>query len=168
MRKGSTHRASQLAVVPIAFLVHNAEEAITIPAALPIAQAKLASVISPALQLPSAAQYYGMLLTITLAAFAVWLTAYWKESLCYALIVLQATLAVNVVNHIGGAIVLRGYSPGLITSVTVEAAVSALVFSRLRRENWLSQTQWLLLPALALLLHGPVMFGGLWLIGRVR
>lgn len=168
MRRGSTHRAPQLTIIPIAFLAHNAEEALTIPAALPIAQAKLASMFSPTLQLPSAAQSYVMLLAITLTAFAVWLAAYWNESLCYALSVLQATLTVNIINHGGDALVLRGYSPGFVTSVTVEAAARVVVFSRLKRDNWLSRTQWLLLPALALLLHHPVMFGGLWPIGRVR
>lgn len=167
MLNGSAHRASQLTIIPIAFLLHNAEEALTLPAALPLAQAKLTSVLGPELQLPSACQYYVILLTITFAAFAVWVAAYWRPSLSYLLVVLQATLTLNVVNHVAGAIMLRGYSPGLVTSLTVEAAASALVFSMLKREGWLTRKQWLLLPVLAVLLHGPVMFGGLWLLGRL-
>ncbi|HMA94215.1 MAG TPA: HXXEE domain-containing protein [Polyangiaceae bacterium] len=167
MPKSSTRRASQLTIIPVAFLVHNAEEALTIPAMLPQVQSKLASVLGPSPQLPSPVQYYATLLTLTLAAFAVWLAAHWRESLCYGLIVLQATLTLNIVNHVSAAVILRGYSPGLITSVTVEVAASVVVFSSLKRGSWLSRTQWVLLPVLALVLHGPVMFGGLWLLGRL-
>lgn len=166
MLKGSSHRASQLTIVPVAFLVHNAEEALTIPAVLPQAEARLADGFGHAFRLPSANQYYVLLLVLTLAAFAVWLLAYWKDSLCYALVILQATLAVNVVNHIGSAILLRGYAPGLLTALTVQIPATAVVFSRLRRAAWLTRRQWLLLPVASIILHGPIMFGGLWLVGR--
>jgi hypothetical protein len=148
----------------VAFLLHNAEEALTIPAMLPRAQAIFASVLGPGATLPSARQYYIALMAITVAAFVLWRMALWWDSLSYLLVVLQATMALNVVSHLGAAVALRGYAPGLVTAVLVEGVVSVVVYRRLKRAGWMSRLQWMLTPLLALVLHGPVALGLLVLV----
>jgi uncharacterized protein with HXXEE motif len=41
----------------------------------------------------------------------------------------------NVLTHVGGAVLLGGYAPGLVTAVLVEAPASVILFRRLRRER---------------------------------
>jgi hypothetical protein len=152
-------RAAGLGIIPLAFLVHNAEEAIAIPRMLPQAQAAVTRLLGPRATLPSAREYLVTLAVITAVAFAVWLAAFRFEPLAYALLVLQATMAVNVFSHLAATAVMGGYAPGVVTAVLVEGAVSVVAYRRIKAAGWLSRSQWVLLPILALLLHGPVAAG---------
>ena len=68
-------------------------------------------------------------------AFALWLAARRWRGAATALVALQAVMAVNVLTHVAGAVLLGGYAPGLVTAVLVEAPVSVILFRRLRRER---------------------------------
>jgi Protein of unknown function with HXXEE motif len=166
-RESRPRRAKKLALIPAAFLIHNLEEALTIPTMLPSVTAKLEIRFGFPVVLPSPNQYYVMLALLTLAVFLFWLFAMNWETLCYGLVAFQATMTLNVLSHIGGTIVLTGYAPGVLTAVFVELVVSIIVFQHLKREAWLSKRQWWLLAPLALLLHGPILYGGLMLVTRL-
>jgi hypothetical protein len=79
---------------------------------------------------PSAHAYYAAIAVLTIAAFALLLLVRRWEAAAYALLVLQAAMAVNVVTHVIGAIAIGGYAPGLVTALLVEAPVSIVVFRR--------------------------------------
>jgi hypothetical protein len=152
-------RAAGLGIIPAAFLVHNVEEAVMIPPMLPVVQAALRGVVGPWVTLPSAGQYMAVLVILTLAVFALWLSALRHDGLAYGLVVFQATMALNVLNHVGGAVLLRGYAPGIVTAVLVEAVTSVVVFWHVRQAGWMSRRQWRWAAIWAVVLHGPVFYG---------
>ena len=124
-----------LALVPVALLLHNLEEALTMRAALPQMQGKWSAFLGRPVSLPSAHQYDVALVLITAFAFALWLAAGRWSGAATALVALQVVMAVNVLTHVAGAVLLGGYAPGLVTAVLVEAPVSVILFRRLRRER---------------------------------
>lgn len=69
--------------------------------------------------------------TLALAAYG--LALRWPAAR-YALIVLQAAMTLNVAVHVCAALVLGGYSPGVVTAVLVEAPTSWVVYRKLREE----------------------------------
>lgn len=124
-----------LAIVPVALLLHNLEEALTIGPALPRMQAKLSGLLGRAVALPSERQFHLDLVLITAFGFALLLAARWWRGAGWALVALQAVMAVNVLTHVAAAVFLGGYAPGLVTAVLVEAPASVILFRRLRRER---------------------------------
>jgi hypothetical protein len=107
------------------------------------------------LVLPTAAQYVRSLLVLTLVVAALYLLARLVDRLAYALVVVQAVMALNVGAHVAIAVLAGGYVPGLLTALLVEAPVSLYVLRRLRTGAWMTDAQWWLLPFLAVFLHGP-------------
>lgn len=152
-------RAAGLGIIPAAFLVHNVEEAVMIPPMLPVLQATLRGVLGPWATLPSAAPYVAILVILTLAVFALWLAALRHDGLAYGLVVFQATMMLNVLNHVGGAVALRGYAPGVVTALLVETVTTVVVFWRVRRGGWMSRRQWRWAAIWAGVIHGPVFYG---------
>lgn len=152
-------RAAGLGIIPAAFLVHNVEEAVMISPKLPVVQATLRGVVGPWATVPSAGQYVAVLVILTLAVFALWRAALRHDGLAYGLVVFQATMTLNVLNHVGGAVLLKGYAPGIVTALFVEAVTSVVVFRRVRRAGWMSRRQWRWAAIWALVLHGPIFYG---------
>lgn len=153
-------------VIPIAMLLHNGEEALGIPGILEEAQARLTGLLGAGWTLPSASEYFWALIVLTGVVLGMWLVALRWESLSYALVLTQAVMLLNALTHIGSAVAMRGYTPGLVTAVLVQPAVSVLVYVRVRRGGWMSRRQWILLPTLALVVYGPVTLAGAILILR--
>jgi hypothetical protein len=61
------------------------------------------------------------------------------------------------------ALVLGGYAPGLVSALLVNAPVSAYLLGRASREDWVPRgARHALWPA-ALVIHGPVLWGVLFL-----
>lgn len=158
-------RLTGLAIIPVALLVHNLEEAYAIGAALPELEATWGRLLGHSLTLPSAQQYDYALAIVTGIAFGALLLARLWDPASYALVVLQAVMTLNVLTHVLGAVFLGGYAPGVVTAVFVEAPTSGVVFRRLRESRWMSRVQWRLLPFLAALLHGPALVGLLAWVG---
>ena len=77
----------------------------------------------------------------------------------YALLAIQATMLVNVASHIGAAIVLRGYAPGLVTALALNLPFSLWLLHVASAGHWYSAAALLWLIPLALILHGPVLIG---------
>ena len=124
--------------VPALLTLHNFEEALTFPSWRPVIRAAVPfglqtwfDQISP-----------GTLQTALVVATAVpWAVALWsmrRPSSALAswfLLLVQAIVLLNVFWHLLIAgILLRGYSPGLLTAVTLNLPFSIYLFTRARRE----------------------------------
>lgn len=85
----------------------------------------------------------------------------------WLLLALEAAIGINAVAHVASAIVIfRGYGPGLATAALINLPFAIYVLRRARRDAWVGLRAWRLLPLGGLVLHGPVLLGGLWLAAR--
>ena len=85
----------------------------------------------------------------------------------WALLTLEALMGINAVAHAASAwLVLGGYGPGLVTAVLLNAPFAAYCFRLAHRDRWLGRTALLSTLPAALVLHGPVLLGALWLLAR--
>lgn len=150
-------------LIPAALVLHNGEEAVTIPHYLAIVRTRLPPFAADFAARISVEQVWVALAMATIIPVLVigW-TALRPRSVAarWSALVLQMVIAVNVVSHLGAAVlVVRGYSPGLVTALLVNAPLSVLIFRRAMRGGWVpAWSWWLLLPA-AILVHGPGLVG---------
>lgn len=71
-----------------------------------------------------------------------------------------------MIAHVASAVlVFKGYGPGLVTALVVNAPFAWYVLRRARDDGWVSRRAWRALMFGGLLLHGPVLLGALWLLG---
>lgn len=83
------------------------------------------------------------------------------------LLVIEATMAINAVSHALLALLLfRGYAPGVVTALVVNIPFAAYCFRRASRENWVSSRALAATIPTALIVHGPLLAGGLWLASK--
>ncbi len=149
-------------LIPVLFTLHNAEEVLTVRSHLPALRNAMPARLREIVGEYTVFQFAVLVAALTLAAWAV---AFFGNlgaagsGGAYALLALQATLLVNVISHVVGAIALRGYVPGLVTAVLVNLPYSWLVFSTAWSEHWYPAWALLALAPLALALHGPVLIG---------
>jgi hypothetical protein len=147
--------------VPILLALHNAEEAIFFPRYLPFVLARLSSGLEAVAGPVTSGQVWLALAAITLLGFAV---ALWADrrpesrAAVWLLLLIQTTMLVNALWHLGAAVVLfGGYAPGLVTALLLNAPFAIYLLRRARAEGWLSRRAlWALLPA-ALVVHGPLL-----------
>jgi hypothetical protein len=153
--------------VPALLALHNLEEAVALRAMLPGLPARAPAAARPLLASISYGAYLWALAAATLLPAAVAAWAAWRPGprAEWAVAALQATVALNVFSHLGGAAALGGYAPGLATALAVNAPFSVYFFRHAAREQWLGpRALWATLPA-ALLAHGPGVWG-LLALGR--
>jgi hypothetical protein len=149
--------------------VHNLEEAVAFRYYLP----RMASLLPPPFAGLEARLGYSALLiallVVSCLAFAMALATSLRShssATLWALLALEATVGLNAVAHVVSAVVLfRGYGPGLITAVVVNLPFAWYCFRRAAREHWVSPTALRATVPAALILHGPILIGGLWLAG---
>jgi hypothetical protein len=157
-----------LLAVPALLTLHNLEELLAMPRALPAIIARMpdaARTILPAVTLPMLA---AALAVATLVPWGLaWMARAGRRGGVYGVLLVQATLLVNVASHLASAAFLRGYTPGLATALLINLPFSVHLLRRARREGWTGARGWTLLLPLALLIHGPVLIGLLWLSGRM-
>jgi Protein of unknown function with HXXEE motif len=167
----TTSRSHVLWLVPIFVAVHNLEEAITFPRYLPLVLQRLPEAWRAIAGPITLGQVWAALAVVTLIPFALAIWAALRPELAapvWLLLLIQATLLLNVVWHVGAATVLfDGYAPGLTTAVLLNLPFSIYLIRRAAKENWVSpRARWALLPG-ALLVHGPVISGLLLLTERL-
>lgn len=166
------HRHTVIWLVPLLFTAHNAEEALTFPRYMPRLPALLPTRFAA---FASRLDYQTMLAALAVVSLLAVVLAFaanrapesrWRM---WLLLALQATVAVNVVSHVMAAVFLyRGYAPGVITAVAINAPFSVHLFRRAARERWVSSAALRALVPAALVLHGPVLLGALWLASAGR
>ena len=160
--EGSSRTSAPGAVlwlIPLALALHNAEEAATFSRYVPLVRARLPAFAQPLAAQLDMASLRAALVWVTIVPFVVvaWATARPASLVArWSALAVQAVVALNVVSHaIMASVLLRGYSPGLITALAVNAPLSVVVFDRAAREQWIPRWSWWLLPPTAFLLHGP-------------
>jgi hypothetical protein len=152
------------------FTLHNAEEALAfrtylprLDALLPEPFAGVAATLSYPMMLVALAGISALAFLVALAA------ATWPQSrrALWALLTLEAVVGLNVIAQVLSAgLVFHGYGPGLATAVLVNAPFAIYCFRRAHHERWVSTASLAATIPAALMLHGPILFGGLWLAGR--
>lgn len=150
-------------LIPAALAIHNVEEAITIPRYLPLARERLPEFAGAIAGQLEASTLQRALVWVTLLAVVViaWAACRPESVLArWCALALQSVVALNVVSHaIVSVAFLRGYAPGLVTALALNAPFSIHLFGRARRERWIPSWSWWLLPPAAVLLHGPGLLG---------
>ena len=134
------------------------------PALLPEPFASIAGTLSYPMMLVALVVVSVVALCVAVAVAA------WPQSsrALWALLVLEAVLGLNAIGHVLSAVVVfHGYGPGLATAVIVNTPFATYCFSRAGREQWVSVEALRATMPVALVLHGPILIGGLWLAGWV-
>ncbi len=155
-------RAFLLWLVPTLFAVHNLEEGALMKRTLPATQAAMPARLKRIVGVYTWRQFAALLVFITLIAFLIAASSDLStpgSAAGYALLAIQATMLINVVSHVGAAVVLSGYSPGLVTAVLVNLPFSLWLLHAAAAGQWYSHAALLWLVPLALVLHGPVLLG---------
>ena len=150
---------SLLWLVPLAMVVHNIEEAVSLHASLPAIRAAVSTRLGDATRIPSEPQYFAALVLVTLVPLVLYWWARHSSTGAFALFVVQITMGLNVLAHVGGAVLLGGYVPGLISALLVQAPLALVLGTRAANARWLTSRQWLIVVLLAVLLHGPGLMG---------
>jgi hypothetical protein len=165
-------RRTVIWLAPLFLALHNLEEALgferfllRVPALLPSGLATVASRLDyPTVLVALVVVTVVGVIVASLAAQPS--TASWG---LWLLLVLEAVMAINAVSHLFMAIVLfHGYAPGVVTAVLLNAPFAGYCFHRASREAWVSRRALRAVVPAALVLHGPVLVGGLWLAGKAR
>jgi hypothetical protein len=156
-------------LVPIFLTLHNAEEALAFRTYMPRMRTLLPEPFASLEASLSYAAMFGALTVLSALAFLIALAAAARPQsrrALWALLVLEATVGVNVIAHLLSAVfVFHGYGPGLATALMINAPFAIYCFRRARREQWLSTAALRATIPASLILHGPILLGGLWLAG---
>jgi hypothetical protein len=168
--EGGMSRRLVVWLIPILLTLHNAEEAIAFSRMRPRLRALLPQPFAAFDTRLSDAALLQALAGLSVAAFIlaafVTLRPQSKAAL-WLLLAVEAAVALNVVAHlVSAAAIFHGYGPGLATAVLLNAPFAVYVLRRAKREAWVSVNAWNALGPAAVILHGPVLFGALWLAGR--
>jgi hypothetical protein len=154
-------------LIPALLTLHNAEEAFALRGALPRLRTALPEALAAAaarLTYPMLVQALVGLSVLTFGVAVIVVARPTSRAALWLLLALEVTVGINAIAHLASAaLVFRGYGPGLATGILINAPFAVYCMRRAQREHWLSQTALRATVPAALLLHGPVLVGGLWL-----
>ncbi|WNG59947.1 HXXEE domain-containing protein [Archangium gephyra] len=153
-------------LVPLLLTVHNAEEALFIHRVLPLSAEHFPAPLRGWMPTVTPPQFLIALSVATVLPYVVALLCGRegeRRRWVFLLVALQATMALNVLSHVGAAVMLGGYSPGLVTALAINVPFSVYLLHRAIRERWVA-SGWSLLAA-AVVIHGPVLLGVMALAG---
>jgi len=166
--RGTTRAA--LRWIPLLVALHNAEEALAFRTMLPVVRARIAPALRP---LVESVEYSRMLLALAVATVVPAAVVAWawrrpaSSAALWSALLVQAVMALNVLWHLGAALLLGGYAPGLVTAAAVNLPFSVYLLGRAARERWLGSAALLWLAPSALVVHGPLLLGLLALVGAL-
>jgi hypothetical protein len=148
-----------LIAVPILLTMHNAEEAWGGLARLrPVLAARLPSSLAPLLGSDG-----GWMLALVVVTLVPWVALLFGDlerrdsAAVRLLVIVQAVMTLNVLSHVGGTLLVRGYVPGVATSLLLYVPFAARFFPLAWREAWVNRRLFAWLPAIAFALHGPAL-----------
>lgn len=157
-----------LLAVPALLTVHNLEELLAMPRVLPTVVARMPDAARAVLPSVTLRTFAAAVAGATVLAWVVaGLALVGRRTALYLLLLIQATMLVNVASHLASAAMLGGYAPGLATALAVNLPFSVYLLGRARREEWIGRRAWGMLFPLALVVHGPVLVGLLWISGAI-
>jgi predicted neutral ceramidase superfamily lipid hydrolase len=141
-----------------AFAAHNAEEAFTVQYYLhqldtlaPFPLDRLAGALTKTAFIAGT-----IVVTVVAALVAAWAIRGPRSPLaCWSVLLFQSVVLLNTVPHVVAAIALRGYAPGLVTAVAVNAPLSLYLLVRAWRETWVERRAFAALAPAAVIVHGP-------------
>lgn len=162
-------RRTAVWLIPVLLTVHNAEEALTFRRALPLVRGALPAplaALTAQLTYPALVQALVVLSIIAFGLAAVASASPRSRVALWLLLTLEVAVGLNVVAHVAtAALVFHGYGPGLATALVINGPFVWYCMRRARRDRWLSPTALRATVPAAIVLHGPVLLGGLWLAG---
>jgi Protein of unknown function with HXXEE motif len=138
-------RRTVLWLIPLAFGLHNLEEALFFPQYLPLVLARVPASLRSRISWLSVDEAWSVLslalvlVTLTAVGVVTWATARpgSRLALRFAL-ALTVGLLLNVAWHVIAALALfGGYTPGLATAVLINLPLTLYVLHRARIEHWL-------------------------------
>ena len=127
-------------LVPLILTIHNAEEAVAFHRMWPRVGALLPQPFaSVEAQLSVSAMFLGLAVLSLLACFlaaGVLLRPQWKAG-WWLLLALECAMGINVIAHVVSALLIfRGYAPGLVTALALNAPFAWYCLARAWRERW--------------------------------
>ena len=145
-------------LVPLCMTAHSLEEALFMRAALPAVNAVLTA--SPVgflvpVNYPQFLIALGVVTVIPYLVVALGALRCVSRLAVKLLVLVQTTMLLNVVFHVGAALALRDYTPGLLTALGLNLPFSIWLLRRAMRDKWITPEVQLYFGLLALLLHGP-------------
>ncbi len=156
-------------LIPILLTLHNIEEGITPKEFLSPIGSRIPDFAKDLIN-PSYPQFLVALGIFTaipyLCALSGDLTRKGGLSILF-LLVIQMVMFINVLPHVAMATFLKGYTPGLITSVLINLPFSLLLFRAALKDGWLSKKAFLWLIPLAVIAHGPGLWGLMIVSGHI-
>lgn len=158
-------------LIPTFLALHNAEEAFALRHGLPNLRGVVPEPFAAVAARLTPAAVAQALVALSILAFGVAAAAAVRpasRAALWLLLTLEVAIGLNVVAHLASAaLVFRGYGPGLATAVLLNAPFVVYCVRRARRERWLTPTALRATVPAAVVLHGPVLLGGLWLAARL-
>lgn len=141
-------------LVPLCMTAHNLEEALFMRAALPGVNAVLTASPVGFLAPVNYPQFLIALGVVTVIPYLVVALGVCKLAV-ELLVLVQTTMLLTVVFHVGAALALRNYTPDLLTALCLNLPFSIWLLRRAMRDKWITPDIQLYFVLLALLLHGP-------------
>jgi len=121
----------------LAFVLHNAEEAISYSSYRDTSQALIRAAFFDSYSAPSVCTFHGALLAVSAVASAAMIWARLNSSRPTAAILVRGLALLMLGNvfipHVPAAILLGGYAPGFVTAVLLNLPIAGFVLLRLRR-----------------------------------
>jgi hypothetical protein len=153
-------------LVPIIFTVHNLEEALTIPRFINDLPTRLPAFMQKMVPVVNYSQFKIALVIVTVLPYLfvlLYQLSDHKRLPSYLLLGTQMVMLINVFSHIGTALLMGSYAPGIVTALLLNLPFSIYLFRRALREAWIGKKGLVALILVGLLLHGP----GLWALLQV-
>lgn len=153
-RELSAKRA--LWLVPLLLTLHDAEEALTTPKFHERTALAMPGPIGAAIAAIAPQQFVGALLIVTLVPYVAALAGNLERPRSPAVVVLlaiQSCVLVNVFWHLAAAVIVRGYTPGLLTAVAVNLPFSIYLLRCAWNQRWATRKQLAGFLVLGLALH---------------
>ncbi|WP_369900694.1 HXXEE domain-containing protein [Bacillus manliponensis] len=145
--------------IPIVFAFHNAEEYYFFP------KMRYLQTVHIEESLVQEKQFLVAIILLTIVVFAVICIHYFarKQATLYAVLLVQSIILMNAFVHSIGAIVTKGYVPGLMTAFILIIPFSILFFREGIKSRWWKEKHIIILSIIGLLLMVPVIIGTLLL-----
>ncbi|HEU4389254.1 MAG TPA: HXXEE domain-containing protein [Blastocatellia bacterium] len=149
-------------MVPILTTLHNTEEVMFMPRLL---QVRNSSIPGPLQRVLPPLTYEQFLLAVVIMTVIPYFVALYADfdreraAGMYLILSLQAMMLINVFAHLGMAVIMHGYAPGVVTAVVINLPFSLYLLRRALRENWISRKAEALICLAGLALHAAVLPG---------